>query len=218
MKMGTQRRDIFHDAVDLLTDVPVSSPAQDGQEIKMLEIDEIEPFKDHPFRLYEGERLDDMTDSIKAHGILVPVIVRKRNTGGYEMLSGHNRQKAGKLAGLKTLPAIIKTNLSDKDAYVYVIETNLIQRSFSELLPSEKAAVLEERYEKISDQGRRNDIIRELEVLSGNKQDSTLGQVGQKLRGREVVGKEYGLSSRVVARLMPPVAKVMEKPYTDIIS
>ncbi len=78
------------------------------------------------------------------------------------MLAGHNRQNAGRLAGLTEIPAIVKRDLSEKEAYVYVIETNVIQRGFAELLPSEKAAVLAERYEKVISQGKRNDILQEI--------------------------------------------------------
>ena len=81
------------------------------------------------------------------------------------MLVGHNRTNAAKIAGLTEVPAIVKTDLSDEEAYVYVIETNLLQRSFADLLPSEKAVVLVARYEKISSQGRRNDIMHEIEML-----------------------------------------------------
>lgn len=83
----------------------------------------------HPFHLYEGERLDDMVESIREHGILNSVIVLKTDDG-YEMLSGHNRANAAKIAGLSEVPAIIKVGLSESEAYVYVIETNLMQRSF----------------------------------------------------------------------------------------
>ena len=88
-------------------------------------------------RGYEGERLNDMLESIREHGILNPVIVLKTDDG-YEMLSGHNRANTAKIAGLSEVPAIIKVGLSESEAYVYVIETNLMQRSFAELLPSEK--------------------------------------------------------------------------------
>lgn len=91
----------------------------------------MDPFHDHPFRLYEGDRLEDMVQSIKDHGVLNPVIVRKA-ARGYEMLAGHHRTNAAKLAGLTEVPAIVKTDLSDEDAYVYVIETNLLQRSFTD--------------------------------------------------------------------------------------
>ena len=147
MKANSTKRKIF-DAVDLLTeDTSSQMPVKTMKgRVTMLDIDSIKPFHNHPFHLYEGDRLDDMVESIRGHGILNPVIVRKIDDG-YEMLSGHNRQKAAKIAGLKKIPAIIKYDLPDTDAYVYVIETNLMQRSFSDLEISEKAAVLKERYD-----------------------------------------------------------------------
>ncbi len=81
------------------------------------------------------------------------------------MLAGHNRQNAAKLAGLKEIPAIVKDNLPDNEAYVYVIETNLMQRSFTDLSVSEKAAVLAERYDKVLYQRKRDEIITELKEL-----------------------------------------------------
>ena len=117
---------------------------------------------------YEGERLEDMIASVKEHGVLNPVIVQKLDTG-YEMLSGHNRWNAAKLAGIKEIPAIVKTDLSEEEAYVYVIETNLMQRSFSDLAISEKAAVLKARYEKEACQGKRNDILEEIARMEGKE-------------------------------------------------
>ena len=137
-------------------------PAQPGNnEIQMLSPEIIRGFRGHPFRLYEGERLNDLVESISENGVLVPAIVRKiepdENGFEYEMLAGHNRQNAA-IAAKRPLPCIIKENLSDHDAWIYVIETNVLQRSFSEMLPSEKAAVLALRYSKMICQGRRNDI------------------------------------------------------------
>ena len=121
----------------------------------------IRAFRGHPFRLYEGDRLNDLVESISEHGVLNPAIIRKieRDEDGfeYEMLAGHNRQNAAAIAN-RELPCIVKENLSDEDAWIYVIETNVLQRSFSEMLPSEKAAVLALRYSKMICQGRRNDI------------------------------------------------------------
>ena len=144
---ANNRRKVFGDAVDLLMDDIEEKTAPGG--LRMLPIKKIRPFHDHPFHLYEGDRLEDMVASVREHGILNPVIVQEID-GGYEMLSGHNRMNAAKLVGLKEIPAIVKTNLSEEEAYVYVIETNLMQRSFSDLLISEKAAVLKARYEKES--------------------------------------------------------------------
>ena len=196
MKANAPKRKIF-DAVDMMT--ADEAKTESGNGLQYLPLDAVKPFHDHPFRMYEGERLEDMVQSIREHGVLNPVIVRKQE-GGYEMLSGHNRQRAAMLAGIDKIPAIVKENLSDEDAIVYVIETNMIQRSFSELLPSEKAAVLAVRYEKISSQGKRSDILQEIEALNG--QEGTCGHDVHKSRSRDELGNEYGMTGRNIARYM----------------
>lgn len=138
-------------------------PAQPGNnEIQMLPPEIIRGFRGHPFRLYEGDRFNDLVDSVSENGVLSPTIIRKiepdENGFEYEMLAGHNRQNAA-IAAKRLLPCIVKENLSDQDAWIYVIETNVLQRSFSEMFPSERAAVLALRYSKMICQGRRNDII-----------------------------------------------------------
>ena len=167
MKANASKRKIF-DAVDMLTENTSAKTTEVKAEngVEQIAIDSIKAFHNHPFHLYEGERLNDMVESIREHGVLNPVIVRKLGKG-YEMLSGHNRANAAKLAGLTEIPAIVKVGLSEAEAYVYVIETNLMQRSFTDLLPSEKAAVMAAHYDKVCCQGKRNDIIRELQILSG---------------------------------------------------
>lgn len=192
MKANGPKRKIF-DAVDMMTaDMP---QVETGNGLQDLPVDKIEPFHDHPFHLYEGERLDDMVESVREHGVLNPVIVRKKGKG-YEMLSDHNRQNAAKLAGLTEIPAIVKEGLTDAEAYVYVIETNVIQRSFTDLAPSEKAAVLSTRYEKVISQGRRNDILHEIEEIG------TCGHDVHKSRSRDGIGEEYGMTCRNIARYM----------------
>ena len=205
MKANGPKRKIF-DAVDMMTaDIP---QAETGNGIQSLSVDKIKPFHDHPFHLYQGERLDDMVESIREHGVLNPVIVRKKGNG-YEMLSGHNRQNAAKLAGLTEIPAIVKEDLSDEEAYVYVIETNVIQRSFTDLAPSEKAAVLSARYEKVISQGRRNDILQEIEEIG------TCGHDVHKSRSRDGIGEEYGMTGRNIARYMR-VDKLI-RPFKDML-
>ena len=202
MKANAGKRKIF-DAVDLLTEDTSAQitevKAENG--VERIKIDEIQAFHDHPFHLYEGERLQDMVQSIKEHGVLNPVIVRKLGKG-YEILSGHNRANAAKLAGLTEVPAIVKADLPDEEAYVYVIETNLMQRSFNDLMPSEKAAVMAAHYDKVCCQGKRNDIIRELELLNGIEPKSTCGHNGHKLKSRDAMAAEYGFSSRNAARYL----------------
>lgn len=185
MKFNGPKRKIF-DAVDMMTaDVP---QAETGNGLQSLPVDKIKPFHDHPFHLYKGERLDDMVESIQEHGVLNPVIVRKKGKG-YEMLSGHNRQNAAKIAGLTEIPAIVKEDLSDEEAYVYVIETNVIQRSFADLVPSEKAAVLSARYEKVCGTLKRDEIVAELQALSGMEGSVGGHDVHQgQAKSRELIG------------------------------
>ena len=209
MKANAPKRKVFQDALDLLAEDPVKDMPVPVNGIVSIPVEEIHPFHDHPFRLYEGERLEDMVQSIKDHGVLNPVIVRKA-ARGYEMLAGHNRTNAAKIAGLTEVPAIVKTDLSDEDAYVYVIETNLLQRSFAELLPSEKAAVLVARYEKISSQGKRNDIRQEIEALEEtcghdvhkSRQRTCGHDVHKSQKSRDGLGEEYGMTGRNIARYM----------------
>lgn len=209
---ANNRRKVFGDAVDLLMNDIEEKTAAGG--LRMLPIKKIRPFHDHPFHLYEGERLEDMVASVREHGILNPVIVQEID-GGYEMLSGHNRMNAAKIVGLKEIPAIVKTDLSEEEAYVYVIETNLMQRSFSNLLISEKAAVLKARYEKESCQGRRNDIIEEIARLEGKEVEVTRGHGDHRLKTRDTIGKEYELSGSSVGRLLK--LNDLIKPFKDMV-
>ncbi len=210
---ANNRRKVFGDAVDLLMDDIEEKTAPGG--LRMLPIKKIRPFHDHPFHLYEGERLEDMVASIREHGILNPVIVQEID-GGYEMLSGHNRMNAAKLVGLKEIPAIVKIDLSEEEAYIYVIETNLMQRSFSDLLISEKAAVLKARYEKGACQGKRNDILKEIAKLEGKTlDDTTCGHGDHKLKTRDSIGKEYELSGSSVGRLLK--LNDLIKPFKDMV-
>lgn len=211
MKANNKRK-VFGDAVDLLMDDIEERAVPKG--LELLSVKSIKPFHDHPFHLYEGERLEDMIASIKEHGVLNPVIVQKIEDG-YEMLSGHNRLNAAKLAGLKEVPAIVKTGLSEEEAYVYVIETNLMQRSFSDLLISEKAAVLKARYEKEACQGRRNDIIEEIARMEGKELPATCGHGDQRLNTRDMIGKEYELSGSSVGRLLK--LNDLIKPFKDMV-
>ena len=211
MKANNKRK-VFGDAVDLLMDDIEERAVPKG--LELLPVKSIKPFHDHPFHLYEGERLEDMVASIREHGVLNPVIVQKVEDG-YEMLSGHNRLNAAKLAGLKEIPAIVKTGLSEEEAYVYVIETNLMQRSFSDLLISEKAAVLKARYEKESCQGRRNDIIEEIARLEGKEVEVTRGHGDHRMKTRDSIGKEYELSGSSVGRLLK--LNELIKPFKDMV-
>jgi len=183
---------------------PLEQPAETPfkRMVSTISVEQLKPFPEHPFRLYEGERLDDMVESIRANGVLVPILVRQ-NGNTLEILSGHNRVNAARIAGLEIVPAIILSGISDAEAWVYIIETNLMQRSFSEMSHSEKAAVIASHHSKLFSQGKRNDIIRELELLEKpheHRENGTVCLVGEKLHTGERVAEMYGLSSRTVAR------------------
>ena len=174
------------------------------KQISSMAIESLKPFQNHPFRLYEGERLDDMVHSIKKNGVLVPLLVR-RIGNVFEILSGHNRVNAAKIAGLDRVPVIVLENISDEEAWVYVIETNLMQRSFSDMSHSEKAAVIAIQHSKLFSQGKRNDIINKLKELDNphdNKANETCAQVGHKLNARGTVALEYSLARNTVARYL----------------
>jgi ParB family chromosome partitioning protein len=173
--------------------------------VQQIPCEKLHPYHNHKFELYTGERLDDMVASIKENGVLSPVIVQP-DGDGYEILIGHNRWNACKIAGIDTIPAIIKQGLSEDEAEMYVIESNLIQRSFSDLKISEQAAVVASRHSKMFSPGKRNDIIRELTLLENPdaeiSEDTTLNPMGSRLDTNEEVGKEYGVSKGSVVRLV----------------
>lgn len=166
-----------------------------------LHIEQLIPYHDHPFRLYEGERLENMIHSIKDLGIINPIIVRptKQERGKYEILAGHNRANVAKLAGLTMVPAIIKEHISDDEARWIVTESNLMQRSFNDMSYSERATVLYEHHEMLRCQGRRMDLLKEINEFCFQ---DTSGQLGKKLESREKVGKEFCLAPRTVSRYL----------------
>ncbi len=175
------------------------APVRAGHRLSLLPFSHIRAFREHPFRLYEGERLADMVESIRQNGILMPLIVRRIYDDpdyDYEMLSGHNRMNAAGVAGLTEALCLVKEGITDAEALMYVIETNLMQRSFADLLPSEKAAVLTLRYSEMFSQGKRNDIIAELQGLES---DATCGNDCHRLKSRDSIGENYAMKGRMVA-------------------
>ena len=186
------------DAVDFLLED--TSVLEQG-DMQNIELNLLENYHDHPFTLYTGKRLSDMVESVKENGILNPIIILKKEDGAYEILSGHNRVNAARLANLKTVPCIVKENLSEEQAYTYVIETNLMQRSFSDLLPTEKALVLKIRYEKIASQGKRNDLQKEINNLEQGIIEKE-SKAEDKTNSRKTLGKEYHLSGASIARYL----------------
>lgn len=193
---------------------PINNNSEDAAENKksdMLQIESLIAYKDHPFKLYDGDRLSDMIRSIKEMGILLPIIVRPILNNNpipqYEILSGHNRVESAKLAGLTEIPAIIKPNLSDEEAQLIVTETNLIQRSFADLKHSERAVALKMHLDALKKanggQGKRSDLFDEIKMLSTSdkiKENSTSGLLDRKSESREKIAGKYDLSPRSVSR------------------
>ena len=163
--------------------------------IELLDINKLEHFKNHPFKLYEGQPLTDMIESILNNGLFSPIIVRPledSDDGKYEILSGHNRFEASKEAGLSSIPAIIRKGLTDDEAMLIVTETNLIQRSFKDMTHSERAVSLAIHYEAMKKkQGYRSDLINEIEeMLKPSDKDKTSAPLGRRLETREKIGSQ----------------------------
>ena len=149
-----------------------------------IEISKIHPFKNHPFKVLDDEKMQDLVESVKINGVLTPVLLRMDENEEYEMVSGHRRMHAAQLAGLTTIPAIVR-ELSDDDAVIAMVDAN-IQRE--ELLPSEKAFAYKMKLEAMKRQGVRTDLTC---VQSEHK----LGK-----KSRELLGEQVGISSVQVTR------------------
>ena len=183
--------------------------------VQNIDIDKLIPYKNHCFRLYEGERLDDMVRSVRNYGIMIPVIVRNvPDTDTFEILSGHNRVNAAKIAGKKNVPAVVKENLPDEFAEIYVVESNAMQRGFKELRISEQALAVEMIYKRLKNSEAVRAIEKELSVLEGVKSpmdtcnDSNENEVKspvdtcEKVDNLKGAAEEYVLSRASIARLL----------------
>lgn len=171
-----------------------------------IRVDLLVPYKDHPFKPYTGQRFDDMVQSIKDHGVIQPVIIRSLpNSERSEILAGHNRWRAAQAAGLMEIPYIRMDGLTEVEAKLIVTETNLIQRSFSDLLHSERAYVLAQHYAALKMQGKRNDLIEEVKRLLNAdeiRNEENGAPVEHRLKSRDVIAQNYDISRATVARYL----------------
>lgn len=154
------------------------------EKVMDISLDLIDDFPNHPFKVINNDDMEQMKQSIIDNGVLSPVLVRQKEDGRYEMISGHRRKFASQLALKETIPCIVR-NLSDDEATVIMVDSNM-QRE--EILPSEKAFAYKMKFEALSHQGMRNDL--------------TSGQVVQKLEVSDLIGKENDESGRQVRRFI----------------
>lgn len=150
-----------------------------------IDIASIHPFAGHPFKVVDDEKMQDLVESVRENGVITPVLIRPAENNQYEMISGHRRMHAAELAGLSTIPAIVR-DMTDDEAVIAMVDAN-IQRE--ELLPSEKAFAYKMKLEAMKHQGERADI--------------TSGQNDQKLKGaisRDILAEQVGESSKQIQR------------------
>lgn len=144
-----------------------------GEKVQEIALAELFPFQDHPFKVLDDEAMSDTVESVKAHGVLVPGIARPRTEGGYELVSGHRRKRASELAGLETMPVIVR-EMDDDEAVLMMVDSNLQREN---ILPSEKAWAYRMKLEALKHQGIK-DTSRQvgekysIDTLSENSNDS----------------------------------------------
>ena len=166
------------------------------EKIEEIPLSELFPFKNHPFKVLDDNRMLEITESIREHGVLVPCIARPRPEGGYELISGHRRRRACELAGLETMPVIVRV-IDDDRAIIDMVDSNL-QRD--NILPSERAFAFKMKLEALKHQGLR-----------------TSCQIGTKFRADEKVAKDADESARTVQRfirltyLIPPMLDMVDE-------
>jgi len=161
-----------------------SRQEEQREQVRQIPIGELFPFKNHPFKVLDDDSMSDTVESVKQYGVLSPLIARPRPKGGYEIISGHRRQHAAELAGLETLPVIVR-QMDDDAAIILMVDSNL-QREH--ILPSERAFAYKMKLDAMKNQGTRSDL--------------TSTQLVSKLRSNEKLGAENNQSRETVRRFI----------------
>ena len=180
--MKSSAKNIVLKSVDDIFQTEENRADAQRERVQEIPLDQLKPFKNHPFKVRDDQRMLDTVDSIREYGVLVPAIARPDPEGGYELISGHRRKRGCEMAGLQTMPVIIR-DLDDDAAVLVMVDSN-IQRE--ELLPSERAFAYKMKLEALKHQGARSDL--------------TSRQVVGKLEMADVVGQNAGESGRQVQR------------------
>ena len=161
-----------------------SRQEQKREQVQQIPIEELFPFKEHPFKVLDDEAMQRTVESVAQYGVLAPLIARPRPEGGYEIISGHRRQHAAELAGLDTLPVIVR-EMTDDAAVILMVDSNLQREN---ILPSERAFAYKMKLEALKNQGARSDL--------------TSCQVGTKFRADESLAEDTSESARNVQRFI----------------
>ena len=162
-------------------------PVKKSERVQEIPLSELHPFKNHPFRVVDDEAMQRTVESVAQFGVLAPALARPRSEGGYELVAGHRRMRASELAGLETMPVIIR-QMDDDTATIAMVDSNLQRET---LLPSERAFAYKMKMEAMKHQGERTDL--------------TSGQLGRKSDGkesRELIAEQTGESARQVQRFI----------------
>ena len=165
-------------------DIFSTEESRQTEQIQQIPISDLHPFKNHPFKVLDDEAMQRTVESVAQFGVMAPLVIRPREEGGYEIISGHRRQHAAELAGLKTLPVIVR-NMDDDQAVIQMVDSNLQRES---ILPSERAFAYKMKLEAIKNQGARSDL--------------TSAQVGPKLTAAEKVALDSDDSKSQVKRFI----------------
>ena len=182
MKSSAQKMQLA--SLDDLFSTQASRDDAQREKVQEIPLEELHPFAHHPFKVLDDDRMKDTADSIREYGVLVPAIARPRPDGGYELIAGHRRKRGCELAGLKTMPVIVR-ELDDDASIIIMVDSN-IQRE--NILPSERAFAYQMKLEALKHQGLRSDL--------------TSCQVGTKLRADEKLAQSSNESARTVQRFI----------------
>ena len=176
-----------------------SRQEQQREQVQQIPIGELFPFKNHPFKVLDDESMQRTVESVEQYGVLSPLIARPRPEGGYEIISGHRRQHAAQLAGLDTLPVIVR-NMDDDAAVLLMVDSNLQREN---ILPSERAKAYKMKMEAIKRQGARTDL--------------TSPKISAKFRSDDEVGQEAGVSGDTIrnyialTQLVPELQQMVDE-------
>lgn len=190
--MKSSARNIGLTSLDDLFSTEESRADEGREKVREIPLAELHPFRNHPFKVRDDERMLDTAESIREHGVLVPAIARPREEGGYELIAGHHRKRGCELAGLTTMPVIVRA-LDDDAATIIMVDSN-IQRE--NILPSERAFAYKMKLEALRHQGERR--------------DPTSRQVVRKLETADLIGQDSGESGRQVHRYIRLTALLPE--------